>query len=87
MTCELDDKISLIIEINLVAKSYSLLLSGDKNYLISNLSNTIEKINTLGLDSKNIAYNYTDESNNKYFGAISKTSQSIIHYKKTVKIY
>ncbi|MBT2146489.1 hypothetical protein KK437_03920 [Clostridioides difficile] len=30
LTCELDDKISLIIEINLVAKSYSLLLSGDK---------------------------------------------------------
>ncbi|HDA5291954.1 TPA: glycosylating toxin TcdA, partial [Clostridioides difficile] len=58
----------------------------DKNYLISNLSNTIEKINTLGLDSKNIAYNYTDESNNKYFGAISKTSQkSIIHYKKDSK--
>ncbi|EQG60630.1 toxin B [Clostridioides difficile DA00145] len=86
LTCELDDKISLIIEINLVAKSYSLLLSGDKNYLISNLSNTIEKINTLGLDSKNIAYNYTDESNNKYFGAISKTSQkSIIHYKKDSK--
>ncbi|HBH3693831.1 TPA: peptidase C80, partial [Clostridioides difficile] len=86
LTCELDDKISLVIEINLVAKSYSLLLSGDKDYLISNLSNTIEKINTLGLDVKNIAYNYTDESNNKYFGAISKTSQkSIIHYKKDNK--
>ncbi|HBG5344515.1 TPA: peptidase C80, partial [Clostridioides difficile] len=86
LTCELDDKISLMIEINLVAKSYSLLLSGDKDYLISNLSNTIEKINTLGLDIKNIEYNYTDESNNKYFGAISKTSQkSIIHYKKDNK--
>ncbi|KPI56898.1 peptidase C80 [Clostridioides difficile] len=86
LTCELDDKISLMIEVNLVAKSYSLLLSGDKDYLISNLSNTIEKINILGLDVKNIAYNYTDESNNKYFGAISRTSQkSIIHYKKDNK--
>ncbi|MCC0686782.1 TcdA/TcdB pore-forming domain-containing protein [Clostridioides sp. ES-S-0056-01] len=86
LTCELDDKISLVIEINLVAKSYSLLLSGDKDYLISNLSNTIEKIDTLGLNVKNIMYNYIDESNNKYFGAISKTSQkSIIYYKKDNK--
>ncbi|UWD48515.1 C80 family cysteine peptidase [Clostridioides difficile] len=86
LTCELDDKISLVIEINLVAKSYSLLLSGDKDYLISNLSSIIEKINILGLDSKNIEYNYTDESNNKYFGAISKMSQkSIVHYKKDNK--
>lgn len=74
MICELDDKISLIIEINFVVKFYSLLLFGDKNYLIFNLFNIIEKINILGLDSKNIVYNYIDEFNNKYFGVIFKIS-------------
>ncbi|CEK40047.1 glucosylating haemorrhagic toxin TcsH [Paraclostridium sordellii] len=86
LNCSLDDEISLMIEINLFAKSYNLILSGNKDYLISNLSTIINKINNLGLNSKNISYNYTDEFNNKYFGVISKTNQkSIICYKKGSK--